>query len=136
VNDSLVPVGVDGLCWKPKSAKVTVMLEALFQTIDAKDPTGFLDFITDDCTFRFANLPEVTGAERIREFLASFYASIEGLSHVLHEHWEIPGGITCHGFVTYSRRNGTRLRVPFSVILKTREGRICEYLIFADTSAL
>jgi hypothetical protein len=95
-----------------------------------------LDFITDDCRFRFADLPEVTGAERIREFLANLYASIDSLSHAVNESWEVPGGIICHGFFTYSRKDGTGLRVPFSVILRTRSEKIHEYLIFADVSEL
>jgi ketosteroid isomerase-like protein len=112
------------------------MIEALFKAIDEKDPVKFSNFITDDCLFRFGNLEAVRGVDAIQAFLQVFYDSIDSLSHALDEHWEIPCGVVCQGFTTYTRKDGSTLTVPFANILKTRNGKIYEYLIFADTSDL
>lgn len=108
----------------------------LFHAIDAQDTTAFCTFLTDDCRFRFANLPEVEGKPDIERFVAGFFGSIAGLSHTLIDVWEHPEGVVCHGRVRYTRKNGSELSVPFANLLKTRGDAIHEYLIFADTSRL
>ena len=112
------------------------MLTALFEAIDNKDPVTFTSFLSPDCCFRFGNLPQVRGATDIQGFVASFFNSIAALSHRIEEHWEIPGGLVCHGQVTYTRVDGSTLSVPFANIFKLDVVGICDYAIFADTSAL
>lgn len=112
------------------------MLEDLFKAIDTKDVKGFSGFLCEDCVFRFGNLPPVTGAAEIRSFVANFFDSIDGLAHDICETWEVPGALVCHGFVTYRRKNGTELKVPFNNVLKLGRAGITEYLIFVDASAL
>ena len=67
---------------------------------------------------------------------ANWNASVAGLSHSVTEFWEVPGGLICHGMVTYTRRDGSTLTVPFANILKLRDGLIYDYRIFADISEL
>jgi len=112
------------------------MLKELFNAIDRKDTEGFLAFLSADCVFRFGNIPAVTGTEAIREFVGGFFDSITGLSHDIQSHWATADGLGCHGMVRYTRRDGTALTVPFAVVLKTRDGMVSEYLIFADASRL
>ena len=50
--------------------------ERLCATIDAKDTRGFLAYLADDCEFRFANGPAVTGHEAIGAAVDAFWASI------------------------------------------------------------
>jgi hypothetical protein len=112
------------------------MTEELFRAIDAKDPARFASFLSPDCRFRFGNLPEVVGAERVRDFVAGFFDSIESLSHEIRERWSVPGGLVCHGQVTYTRKDGSQLSVPFANVFRIDAAGIREYLIFADTSQL
>ena len=44
--------------------------------------------------------------------------------------------IACHGFVTYIRHDDSFLSVPFADVFSLRQGKIAEYLIFADLSRL
>lgn len=112
------------------------MLDDLFNAIDAKDSKAFAAFFSGNCRFRFGNLSEVTGVENVRDFVAGFFDSVASLSHEISESWSIPGGLVCHGRVTYERKDGSSLTVPFSNILKMDSAGVCEYLIFADTSQL
>ena len=112
------------------------MLESLFQAIDNKDPVKFSEFLTEDCKFKFGNLPVVNGIRYIQEFVSGFFDSIKDLSHEIYEHWEVPGGLICHGVVTYTRKDGSQLIIPFANILKTESGKIYDYSIFVDASEL
>ena len=111
-------------------------IKPLFAAIDAKDTEKFSSFLAESCTFRFANLPEITGAKAISQFVAGFFASIDSLNHEITDSWDIPGAVFCHGMVSYRRHDQSVLTVPFSNIFKTGNGKVQEYLIFADTSQL
>ena len=112
------------------------MIKELFRTIDDKDPVKLSSFLSPDCTFRFGNLPAVAGVEVIQDFVAGFFDSIESLSHEIEDSWNIPGGLVCHGHVSYTRKDGSVLTVPFANIPKLGDAGISEYQIFADTSQL
>lgn len=113
------------------------MLKALFNAIDNKDSEAFAAFITESGTFKFGNMPVVTGRNNIKEFVKQFFDGIQGISHQISESWRTPNGVICHGTVTYIRHDQTELSVPFANILKvTADDQISEYLIFADVSEL
>ncbi len=111
-------------------------IQRLFQAIDAKDKAAFCAFLTDDCVFRFGNMPAVEGKTAIERHIGGFFDSIDALSHRLIDVWSNRDGVVCHGWVTYTRKNKSVLRVPFADVLKLRQGAIFEYLIFMDVSAL
>ena len=112
------------------------MIKELFNAIDNKDAGAFVAFLAPNCRFRFGNLPVVNGTEQIREFVAGFFDSIDSLSHTIHDSWDISGDVVCHGDVSYTRKDGSVLTVPFANVLKKNSSGIIEYLIFADTSRL
>lgn len=116
--------------------KENTWIERLFKTIDSKDSKTFMTFLAPSCVFRFGNMPAVEGNGDIAATIDAFFGSIDSLVHELYDIWEIPGGIVCHGQVSYTRKDGTVLTVPFANVLKGPEQDITEYLIFADTSSL
>jgi len=113
-------------------------LQSLFNSIDNKDTTAFLEHLTDDCGFRFGNMPAVYGRDSINQAVTAFFDSIKSVSHEIVESWSTTEQVSCHGMVTYQRLDGGLLTVPFANIMKKKAGseRIHEYLIFADTSEL
>ena len=113
-------------------------LQGLFNSIDNKDTTAFLGYLTDGCSFRFGNMPAVNGRDSIGQSVTAFLDSIKSVSHKIVESWSTAEQLTCHGMVTYQRLDGGLLTVPFANIMKKKAGseRIHEYLIFADTSEL
>ncbi len=112
------------------------MLDDLFDTIDSMDAEGFSAFITDNCSFRFGNLPTVQGKENITGFVQQFFESLHAVNHEIRQSWKTEDGIVCHGMVTYIRHDQFSLTVPFCNVVSIREEGIYEYLIFADTSLL
>lgn len=113
-----------------------IMIDQLFVTIDTKDTNAFAGFLADDCIFRFANQAPVTGKQQVADYVAGFFDSIKSLSHELIDVWELDSEIICHGWVSYTRHSGSIVKVPFANVFKLDNGKICEYLIFADTSEL
>jgi len=112
------------------------MLDDLFAAIDAMDADRFAGFLAPDCRFRFGNLPAVEGRDAVRDFVAGFFGALGGIRHDLVERIEAPGRIAMHGFVTYTRKDGSILRVPSANVFRLEDGRVREYLIFVDNAAL
>ena len=112
------------------------MIKRLFDAIDSKDSKTFLTFLAPSCVFRFGNMPPVTGITNIEMSVNAFFESLDSLAHKVIDIWDIPDGTVCHGQVSYRRKDGSVLTVPFANILKGKESNITEYLIFADTSQL
>ncbi|MBT3059573.1 MAG: nuclear transport factor 2 family protein [Candidatus Thiodiazotropha sp.] len=112
------------------------MIEELFEAIDKKNANAFAAYLTDDCMFRFGNQQPVVGKVKVEEYVAAFFDSILGIEHKIEDVWSADGVIVCHGLVTYTRRNGNELSVPFANVFKMAGRNIREYLIFADTSDL
>ncbi|HVN47451.1 MAG TPA: nuclear transport factor 2 family protein [Bacteroidota bacterium] len=112
------------------------MIEGLFRAIDRKDANEFGSFLSEDCIFRFGNQASISGKQNVIPYVAGFFDSIQSLSHELTDRWNMEGAILCHGYVTYIRHNGSRLKVPFANVFKLTGSQVREYLIFVDTSAL
>jgi hypothetical protein len=113
-----------------------VKLTELFRAIDQKDTARFSSFLAPGCVFRFGNAPVVEGVRSVEQYVGAFFDSIKALSHELIDVWDVPGGVVCHGRVTYTRHDGSVLTVPFSNVFKLDTAGIAQYLIFADTSEL
>ena len=54
-------------------------LGKLFQSIDNKDATAFLGFLTTDVFFRFGNAEPVYGQTNVGNVIRGFFESIKGL---------------------------------------------------------
>jgi ketosteroid isomerase-like protein len=108
----------------------------LFHALDAFDADTFASFLTDDATFVFGNAEPVRNKQAIRDVVAGFFTSINAIRHDLLETWTLPQVVICRGTVTYTRHNGSQLRVPFANIFKLQNGLIHDYLIYVDNSQL
>jgi limonene-1,2-epoxide hydrolase len=110
--------------------------KALFATIDALDVPGFLSFLTPDAQFRFGNAPTIVGHEATRAAVAGFFASIAACRHQLLRTWSGTAAVACEGLVTYTRRDGSTVTVPFANVLELRGTKIAAYRIYIDNSPL
>lgn len=111
-------------------------IPTLFQALDAFDANTFASFLTTDATFVFGNAKPLKGKITIRDGVAAFFTSIAAIRHDLIDTWTVPEAIICRGTVTYTRHNGTQLRVPFANVFKLRDEHIQEYLIYLDNTQL
>lgn len=107
--------------------------------IDNKDAMAFAAHFNDDGVFRMANQPMVRGRNSIAQYCAAFFQLIPSSQHNLiavHESVTEEGVVTWQGWVTYRRKDGSTVSVPFCNVLRKEEGRIAEYHMYIDTSAL
>ena len=111
-------------------------LGRLFAAIDGMDEKAFAGCLTPDAEFQFGNLPSVRGTAQIEAMVGGFFRSIAGLGHVLHGHWICGDTLICRGTVTYQRRDGKEVALPFANIMRLEGGRACEYRIYGDVSPL
>ena len=118
--------------WTPDAAGFA----RLFAAIDARDADAFARFITEDGEFRFANAAPLVGRAAIREGVAGFFAAIGGCRHRLIRTWTGHGTAACEGEVTYTRRDGSTLTVPFANVFELDGGRIRSYRIYIDNTPL
>ena len=110
--------------------------QTLFQAIDAKDVPGFMSFLTPDAEFRFASAPSVYGHDAVGALVRGFWDAIGGSRHRLIRSWEDAETAVCEGEVTYTRKDGSTLTVPFVNVFYLRDGKIARYLIHIDNSGL
>ncbi|MEJ2603469.1 MAG: nuclear transport factor 2 family protein [Gammaproteobacteria bacterium] len=111
-------------------------LRQLFRSIDDNDVDAFVGFMTPDCTYRFGSAPALQGRAAVRAATVEFFSTIDGLSHVLHRHWQDEDSVVCEGSVTYRRHDGSEITLPFCNALVLDDGLIRRYSIYADVSPL
>jgi hypothetical protein len=109
---------------------------ALFAAIDAKDTGAFVRFLADDGRFAFANFPPAIGIDAIRHAVDAFFGSVAQLRHDVANAWSVPGHVVCTGHVTYVRRDGTAVTLPFCNVLRLAGDRVDDYRIYIDPSPL
>ena len=108
----------------------------MYKAIDAKSSVGMCNFLTEDSTFRFANMPAVEGKSNIISFLDGFFQSIKAIQHTEIECRNSGNAWFVDGYVTYTRHNDSQLKVPFAVLLKMKEDLVKDFMIFGDMSEL
>ena len=111
-------------------------IQALFKAIDCKDALTFSDFLSSDVSFRFGNADPILGREPVKAMVQGFFDSIQALQHELVGILRDGQAIIGRGKVTYTRHDGSQLRVPFMNYFGVRNGLIQDYQIYMDASAL
>jgi limonene-1,2-epoxide hydrolase len=108
----------------------------LFASIDAKDTTNFLGFLTEDAVFRFGSAPVVQGQAAIRLAVDGFFDSIAGSSHKMNKPLRDGSRLVCEGEVTYRRHDGTEVTLPFTNVFELDGELISHYKIYIDITPL
>lgn len=121
---------------KSGSADASRWLRQLFAAIDSRDTARFLEFLTEDATFRFGNQPALRGKPAIHAAVQGFFDSIKACRHEVAAHWRHPDSIVCHGRVTYTRIDDKQVTVPFANVLLMGGEQVSEYCIFVDIAPL
>ena len=121
---------------KSHTADASPWLRQLFAAIDAKDTQRFVGFLAEDATFRFGNQPPVHGKPAIGAAVQAFLDSIKACRHEVLGSWRHPDSVVCHGRVTYTRADDTRITVPFTNVMLTRGELVSDYFIFVDSAPL
>jgi ketosteroid isomerase-like protein len=109
---------------------------SLMATIDGKRPQEFAQFLAEDGEFRFGNQASVHGRANVAAYVEAFFGMIGGSQHELRRTWGDGDTRACEGSVTYTRRDGTTVTVPFANVFYMRGDKIARYLIFIDNGPL
>ncbi len=111
-------------------------ISQLFASIDAMNADAFVSFLTPDAVFRFGTSAPVVGQGPIHTLVAGFWQSIAGSSHRLLKVWKDGDDLAIRGEVTYTRKDGRKVEVPFVNVFKLKGDRVSEYLIHIDNGPL
>ena len=108
----------------------------LFAAIDAKDTERFLDYLTDEGSFRFGAASPAEGKEAVRAAVGGFFSSIAGCEHVVPRFIAADDVIMCEGQVTYTRHDGSQITLPFANVFEMDGDLISSYKVYTDISPL
>jgi len=104
----------------------------LFGFADEMDVDGYLTMLTDDIRFRFANEPVARGKDAVREVLTQLTSAVSGIRHTVLDEWRVGDHIIHKLQVTYTRRDGSQVRVPAATIYRLSGDQIGEYQTYVD----
>jgi ketosteroid isomerase-like protein len=105
-----------------------------FADIDSFDADKFVAHLTPDVTFRFGNADPVTGREAVREAVAGFFSTIDGLTHHIRSTWEVGDTVIVQIDVEYLRQDGKSVTTPNADILVYDGDLVRDWQIYIDVA--
>jgi ketosteroid isomerase-like protein len=108
----------------------------VYEAIDSKDERRLAPFLSENCTFVYANSDPVVGRANIAEASKNFLALVAGIRHQVLDVWAIDDVIVSQLDVTYTRHDGSTLTVPAVTIWRMLDKQIDEYRIYVDVAPL
>jgi ketosteroid isomerase-like protein len=112
------------------------IVKNLFQSIDLMDSERFAGFVTDDAVFKFGNAEAVSGRPAIKEAVAGFFSTLSGISHNIQTVVHNDSSIMLRGEVTYTRKDSSKITLPFANYFGMEQDLIKDYLIYMDVNPL
>jgi ketosteroid isomerase-like protein len=107
-------------------------VRSIFADIDSFDPDKFVAHLTDDVVFRFGNGEPAVGRAAVREAVAGFFTTIDGLTHHVRNVWNIGETSVAQIDVEYLRKDGKRVTVPNADILTFEGDLVRHWQIYID----
>lgn len=118
------------------SSDRSAYIAQLYQAVDNRDVDSLGTFLAEDIVFRLGNFDSVIGFDAVIEANKSFFASIKQMAHTIEDVWSQGDDVICHGRVDYVRLDDTETSATFSTVLKLKDEKIVNYLVFVDLSQL
>ena len=109
-------------------------VSGVFADIDAFDPDKVVAHLTPDAKFRFANADPVTGRAAVKEAVAGFFSTIDGLTHHIRNVWEFGDTVVAQIDVEYRRKDGKTVTVPNADILVYDGDLVRDWQIYIDVA--
>jgi ketosteroid isomerase-like protein len=107
-------------------------IAAIFADIDSFDADKFVAHLTEDVTFRFGNGEPVVGRGNVRDAVAGFFTTINGLTHHILNTWDIGDVSVAQIDVEYTRTDGKHVTVPNADILVFDGDLVSNWQIYID----
>ena len=112
------------------------IIKELYQYVDDKNINGLESLLAENVHFRLGNFESVRGLKNVLEANTSFFKSIESMKHQIDNIWQEKNDVICNGKVEYIRLDGSKHSITFASILTIIDGKIDNYLVYADVSKL
>jgi ketosteroid isomerase-like protein len=106
----------------------------VFADIDAFAPDRFVAHLTPDARFRFANADPAVGREAVKEAVAGFFSTIDGLTHHIKNVWEFGDTVIVQIDVEYLRKDGKTVITPNADILIYDGDQVRDWQIYIDVT--
>jgi ketosteroid isomerase-like protein len=100
------------------------------------DEQRLASFLTENCTFVYANSDPVIGRANAAASSKKFLDLLAAIKHELLEVWGFDDVIVSRIRVTYTRKDGSTLTIPAATIWRVRDRQIDEYRIYVDIGPL
>lgn len=108
----------------------------VYRDVDRMDAKAFADLFAQDGTMTFGNAPPLVGRRAIKEGVAGFFGSIEGLRHEFVASW-LEDGVAIHEFrATYRRKDGQSVTIPALTVFRLEGDRVKDARVFYDPTPI
>jgi ketosteroid isomerase-like protein len=107
---------------------------AIFADIDAFDPDKFVAHLTEDVVFRFGNAEPAVGKAAVKEAVAGFFSTIDGLTHHIVNVWDVGDISIAQINVEYVRKDGKHVTLPNADILTYDGDLVSNWQIYIDVA--
>ncbi|PJG45061.1 hypothetical protein CAF53_25925 (plasmid) [Sphingobium sp. LB126] len=108
----------------------------VFSAVDTMDFSRLRPFLTEDCVFRFANMPAAHGCDAFEAGANQFTSFLSSLRHDVGLVIASDNDVASKATVHYERKDGFKLSCPACSVWRLRDGKIWEYDVFVDNSQL
>ncbi|HVQ95269.1 MAG TPA: nuclear transport factor 2 family protein [Mycobacteriales bacterium] len=103
-----------------------------FADIDTMEPDRFVRHLTPDVSFRFGNADPLTGRAEVRDAVAGFFGTIDGMTHHIRQVWELGDTVIIQADVEYRRKDGKAVTVPNADVLTYQGDLVRDWQIYID----
>lgn len=100
------------------------------------DARAYAAFFAPDARWKFGNADPVVGQDAIAATAQGVFDMLTGIAHSLREVHATPTGYVALGEVTYSRRDGKTIVLPFAGSYVVQNGKIAFYQTYMDGAPL
>ncbi len=118
------------------SFSTSQLIHQIYAADEALDADAFVALLTEDVQFRLGSNPLVAGRESVRQIITTFFSTVQGLQHHLIKAWEYGTTVIFQAEVTYIRKDGSQVTVPYVDVLELESARIKDYKIYIDLAPL
>lgn len=112
------------------------LVRDIFAAADTRNPAEFVSHLSEDVSFRYGNAPAITGPAAVSQALSMLFDLVKTMRHDLvgiHACGDIWAVETVANYVD---RFGRSFAFPACNLMTVRDGKVCDYRIFVDNSAM
>jgi ketosteroid isomerase-like protein len=118
------------------SLRTSALIQQIYAADEALDAESFVALLTEDVQFRLGSNPLITGRASVFQMITTFFSTIQGLQHHLIKAWEDETTVIFEAEVTYTRKDGSQVTIPYVDVLELESTQVKDYKIYIDLTPL